>query len=443
MSYQLKISSNEAGPWSAASGKNRISFTIPGVGSTTLPDGYLQFQGTVTNTGGNNYTGELQLRTANEYRYSGACAFVRHAWVESSNLGPIESKRFANLINEAILAYQVSQERQYGQDYSGYRTVWVMDNEFNIRLQLSDLLEMAKSAQVLNLGWTGDLTITLELDTELECFHYTNKPDVVTVPLVDQMGVPGGTVDRLQVNINPLDKNMTGLVKNQMYLLNWNDSVSGVQSQVVTVTSVLRNVATPTDCDVTIDPPMPTGGNPVDLTGISLDHLPAAYQINGYEFSKIDLVLYKPIGVEGPKKLEFMEWHVESDNQPNNETYVKQWNLEPGTTSAILLTPEINPTRGLVAKDTELQYYRNTLNGLDLVDRNIEKRSALYKDRLLNNLPGCVNLSQPTLQGSKMTIVERIPVNGAMNTLQTMIKFNPAPLAKPSYLFKHVPKVIN
>ena len=435
MSYQQKIRSQESGPWSVASGKKQLRFHIPSSGNWEVANSYLVFKGTVDMspiiTYADGYTGRLTFGFddgTDSYKYSsGASVFVRHCWFECESLGKVESKRYANLINEHLAHLQKSQHQIEAQDYFGGQYVQVTNNEFNCRLQLRDLLELPKDEPLLDLEYMGDCVLTLELEiTNANAQFLKYEEPITAVGADDQIGAVGAIEVLVFTAQTPEE---LGLHMGQVYQINWDGSVTGAgQTGQHIITDITYNGG---DATIEISPLL--GNVAEDVTNIeveSVTSLGAGGDIDGVVIDEVDLVTYKPAKPVSKKGLMFREMLVDTDQQLDGLDFHKIWNVEPNVQWAIFMNPKEDQFANL---ESDLAYYRNQINGYDTIDRNTYLRSGLYYDRLIMNVPNLKNLRLP----DRYHVSERMPLNGQMNSLNTHLAYNNLPGNRTAYLFKH------
>lgn len=441
MSYQLKVKSNEAGPWGSTESRY-VSFHINGSGNWELANSYIEFQGEVNMTTyvtyADGYTGVLTFGyrdATNEYDYkSGPAVFVKHCWLEGSRLGKIESKRYANLINEHLADLQKSSNVVESQNYSGGSKVQVVDNLFTVRLQLSDLLELAKDMPLVDLEYMGDCVLTLELEVANSLSQFLKYDSTGSaVPCVDIAGAAASTT--ILTSTIPRREH-TGLHLNQVYTIVWTGSISGVQTSQHIITDIDEVLGS---CFITISPGMVSANPGEDLEDILIQRIIMAPPDTGVDFitlNTVDLVMYKPYGMVKMDKMAFREMLVDTDNQPASANFHKQWFIEPNVEWCIFLNPNDNE---FVNLHQDMERYRNQINGYDTVDRDVYKNSGLYYDRVIMNVP---NLKSLDVISNICHISERMPLNGQMNNLNLNVYYDSAPTARTAYLFKHQQKVM-
>ena len=443
MSYQLKVKSQEAGPWGV--GQSRyVKFHIPGNNNWEIANSYIEFQGQVDMssvvTYANGYTGRLTwgFRDAtDEYNYaSGPAVLVRHAWLESEKLGKVESKRYANRINEHLKFYQRSENESLSQSYSGGTYVQVVNNEFTVRLQLSDLLELAKDMPLVDLEYMGDCVLTLELEVvnaAAQFLKYENQP--TSAVLGDNQ--PGAAAGITVIESAGITREESELHLNQVYQINWDGSVTGAgQTSQHTITNLTTASGV---LQITISPAL---GNALeDVTGISIEEIvltPPDTGVDSLTINVCDLVMYKPYGMVKMDKLQFREMLVDTDNQPDVLDFHKQWVIEPNVESVIFMNPNDDQ---FVNLHQLWQTYRNQINGYDTIDRDVHRNSGLYWDRLIMSIPNVKHLSETFryagVANNRYHISERMPMNGQLNNLNLNIYYGATPGARTAYLFKH------
>jgi hypothetical protein len=450
MSYQLKVKSQEAGPWGVGASRY-VTFRIDGGKSAwEIANSYIEFQGTVTmdevtylSPGpgvAGIYTGQLTygyIDAADSYPYySGPSVFVKHAWMESTNLGKVESKRYANRINEHLASLQKSTFQVFSQNYSGGIKQQITDNQFVCRLQLSDLFELPKDNPLVDLGYMGDVVITLELEVVNENAVFL-KYDNDTLPVDpiacnDQVAPAAGVT---VLTIPGRQREETGLHFNQIYRVLWDN---GVDPQNDTQHKIADFTQVGADLEITIFPALGNDGveNVENIEIGSLDITALTSGVDALVLNTVDLVMYKPFGDVNMPNITFREMLVDTDVFPAVTDYHKQFTVEPNVEKCILMTPKDNQFANL---QQDLQLYRNQINGYDTVDRDVLKNSGLYYDRILMNMPTAKTL---LFQNTRYHLSEKMPMNGLSNSLNVNMQFTNATEAGTSYLFKQQVKTL-
>lgn len=458
MSYQLKVKSEEAGPWGISNAGNLLSryvtFKIQGGASNwEIANSYIEFGGTVnmsTLLPAINYNGQLTfgyVDAVDVYRYSSGCSvFVRHAWMESSNLGKIESKRYANLINEHFASLQKSTQNIKSQDYSGGVFLQIVNNNFICRLQLSDLFELAKELPIVDLNYIGDVTVTLELEVvNDQAIFLKYEPTLLlpadglvaanTYPMDDRANAPDDLNTLLKINGK---RAQSSLHIGQVYRITWTGTLSGNVDQQTKITNITEtNNGGNILLTVTIAPPLTTQDTE-NLTNILFLNLDLAGDQSGVDnlyINNIDLVMYKPLGLVNLPQLSFREMLVDTDILPAVETYHKQFSVEPNVELCIFMHPKENQ---FVNLHQNLLYYRNQINGYDTIDRDVYRSSGLYYDRIISNMSNIQAL--PDI--NTFHISEKMPLNGQYNTLNINTYYTAAVDEGSIYLFKHQQKLL-
>lgn len=437
MSYQQKIKTMEAGPWSVASGKKFATFHIPASGSCELANSYLEFSGTISVpicTYADGYQGQLTFGYVNAtetYEYSsGPAVFVRNCWLECEKLGKVESKRYANIINEQLAHLSKSDADVRSQDYSGGLNLSVVNNAWVARLQLSDLLELAKDEPLIDLEYMGNTTLTLELETgnaNMIFLKYIALPfENVVAPAIPV--APSANITSFTLAPGTTAQSST-LHLNQVYEFSYNSGGAKTDQHVLTSIVDAGGV-----CTVTFTPAM-VNANGAAISAITIQapatFNPLASNTQTFAISEVDLVLYKPFQKIKQDKLTFREWLVDTDNQGTVQNYHKQFNLEPNVQMAKYVGVKDNQ---LVPIVTSIDHYRNQINGYDTVDRDIPLQSGLYFDRIIMNNPNVRKLNMI----DRYDMTELIPMNGESNTLGINLYHTGALAAnRTGYLFKH------
>jgi hypothetical protein len=360
--------------------------------------------------------------------------------VSSDKMGLIEDNRYANIINQHLQTFQkgraeVSSNNYYG---SGNKFV-VVNDEFRIRLPISDVCGMATTPELFNNSYVGKTRFDIELEDKIEVIYQDSENTGREINIVD--GTATTSADELvsvlvysNANNQWTAESLGLILSGQSY--NCSYTLGGAQNQVITVSSVSEDTAN-NKLEITISPPITVATAGEKLTEVKLELI--QLRITGWEITDAYLHQVMPLYTQkAPSSLEFVSYaNPEVSNQSTDKSYVKQWYLTPDVSKVLLITPH---ETSLVSNAETLVDFRNDIDTFSTTNRSVVFQSSLWYDRLISTMDDLKCLSRDNrLNGTKINhIAENIPEDGKTHLLQTRLEYSGSPVPKPVFLYKKV-----
>jgi len=145
--------------------------------------------------------------------------------------------------------------------------------------------------------------------------------------------------------------------------------------------TAIIDVTTPTDIILTFETAYTIPANK-ELTDVFIFGAPELAHVN-WSVTKINLVQAKPLAKQEVKEYVFQTQLLEQVNHPAVNQFRRQVQLEANTD----LVVAINPLAGTFLGFDQYNVYRNSVNGIDTITKDVEishtSNGSLYYDRLL------------------------------------------------------------
>ena len=317
----------------------------------------------------------------------------------------------------------------------------MVNDEFRIRLPISDVCGMATTPELFNNGYVGKTRFDIELEDKIEVI-YQDKENTGREIVIDDGTAT--TSDNELVSVlkytnanNQWTAESLGLIlSGQSYTCAYTTTTGGALKQVITVSSVSEDTAN-NKLNITISPPITVATLGQKITGVKLELI--QLRITGWEITDAYLHQVMPLySQKAPSSLEFVSYaNPEVSNQSTDKSYVKQWYLTPDVSKVLLITPH---ETSLVSNAESLVDFRNDIDTFSTTNRSVVYGSSLWYDRLISNMDNLKCLSRDNrIGGTKINhIAENIPEDGKTHLLQTRLEYSANPVAKPVFLYKKV-----
>ena len=405
----LKIISEQSGPFSRTN--NKVDIKLPAyIGYSDLSKTCLVVKLKLTKSDGT----DLGLYDAVFNTGLDASCLIKNCSIESSNSGMIESIPASNVLttNLNLLSrdFEDLEARRvygYGETYSSTNSQQVgtlLKKKFHgttssaqesyLKIPLKNLFGIAKMKQFPN-SMVGDLTIHIEFEDDLRVINKMFKQ-------VKNFAMNVGNTSPSNTFTNPnsgIPPDSSAFWVGQPVIA-YIDGLGNTKIPRV-ITSINYDTGT-NKAEYTLDSSVAwsatTSNNFVTPGNSNVDDHALQYSV-----SEIDCVVYQ--WILSPKQqqslnskmrkginLQFMTWKAERVNMPNiiaNNTYNRQFDLEPNVVNVFGLMPHIPTTvnaasaQPLLSRFDSASSYRWRLNGVDTTNQDVKPLGWLYNDRLL------------------------------------------------------------
>jgi len=411
MNREIKISSNEGGPFTSS--QNRVSFTIPGNAVYDMSQAYINLNTTFTPQENETVSGNgvyiLDLHwasTDNNHPQFFNSSVVKNCSISSARNGQIENIRRVDLLSNILKTYNSSMQEQKGrayksasqniepvneQQYSIYRDINKLgnvkskaNNNASIKIMLSDLFDFCFQADELDTNKTGDLRVDLELNMDkLQAKQRMPTAQLSTGSLAFNDLTTAGDLNTVttKVAFETLDQSpyYTGL----KVQISATGAGTGPPPAIANARAVVETITQNANGTLTLTfennwGNLPAGGGSyIDVQVSDVEDLASAsVNVNFAEIVLLDLAKNSSDFDE----IEYCTYSTEETNGNGLTSYQNQFQVEPEADALVVIHP-MNEN-GLIAKGGTFASHRIRQDQVDLTDRNVETDSPLYYDRI-------------------------------------------------------------
>lgn len=339
--------------------------------------------------------------------------------------------------NAPLDVTQITLTKVFGSDTSTRNDIFKVGNTISI---VGNTLNLLRTISNVTFNGTNNAvltipTITIPATTNANALVLTQtaaNPRTGFVNLQNTGAQPADVSQLFYVTATYPNANLnTNTVYNLIYNIQ-DGATTTVYVEQIRIKSVAVNPNDAIQTLVTLQHPLsnqiPGGGL---ATGMSLINIPE--QVD-YSIDDIELILSKPFKYNIPNQFNYITYGLEMVNMDAVSDFRKQFEIQANCSEIYILSP----TSTLVSVRDNMSSYRNSINGFDRTDRDVDVSlfGPLYMDTLVNCLPDLRNLEPFNGDDQVFIVPERMPETGKENVIAVRQRFSQAATAKVLYVFK-------
>jgi hypothetical protein len=421
MDKYIKINSVQGGDFKSS--QNLVDFTVPSsMGVVNLRDSYVNLNVKVnvvesnTDAGVGVYCAGVQWKkgTNTHNPHFTNSAIVKNCNIKSALKGQIENIRRIDQLSQLLATYGRTLAEQQSYSYLNANQIvnpinkqhWTIYREINktgsaisrdldicpVQISLADLFDFCKAGQEVDLSKMGDMRLHLELnvdklepvqrmttDDELADKNLKNMQNVITVGDTNQvesfclytngLGLsPFYVGQKVKINATHTDGGASNISDETRIITSITHDVNGSLggrkgALLITFNNSWGNlVAGKQYTDVTLTP------ESFDLNASTI------------EINMAEIVIKRVGNPAGVSQIAYDTFSTEQTNGNGLNSFQSQYQVEPDATNLLIMFPD--EQTDIISHNPNINSFRLRINNEDCTDREIQKYSPLYYDRL-------------------------------------------------------------
>ena len=425
LNQKVKLQVLQAGAFSST--KNRLDFLIPAGGVIDMTKSFINVNMSLDGNGTSVHVCDLEFTdNAQSKQLVDNSLLVKNIDVSSAKLGMIESIRRSDVLRSTLKQYEEDLSEKLSKSHlslaaaksknkfalSPFRILRTdadpREIDHDVRLNLKDVLGCG-AINALDMDKLGQTRISLECNFDkLVPAQNLSSTDTAWTDIGggttalgamnDQPNVPATSLSNLittkTYQIEEFQSQCPFFVGQEITVSSKKNGGAAVVSAAVKITAITHNVAN-LALYITTDTTWITGlnGTTDDLTEIKVlgTDVTPTLRINSAE-----IVLSYNSSNQAPSSYQIVTYKEEEDNGGNRTTHNHQYQVEPEVMACIFSFPPDNST----VSNLGYSNYRIAVNNKMQTDRNIDRESSLYYDRInryfqnKGQTVGCLNEKQ-------------------------------------------------
>lgn len=404
MDKVIKINSRQGGPFNQS--QNLVDFTIPDDGNYDMDKSFVNIHAKVSVDSSNDgcvynyqtyYKTEAGLRSDND---TDNLALVRNVNFSTSRMGQLENIRRVDILRQNLKNMAESVDDKNGKLHkkfnqpttrSGYvvgpglelhgegSVASTYQDTFAIQIPMSDLLNLGRD--VLPMDKMGEGRLHLELWADKwgveQVFASGDTMISAEYQAFKDVSVEGAiNILTTQHAFKRLEDSPYWVSQALQFSGTGAGGASSPSNEKRKITAIEYNEDG--TLQLFLDSPLATLTSGQSITGITCDGV--NYVDANLNFTFAELVLQKTNDTVPSGNLTYTTWTTEEDNGNGLTSFQKQYLVEPNAVNVLCFFPDDNT--GLMSINDDIEKYRLRIDNADTTDRDVEKNSPLYYDRL-------------------------------------------------------------
>jgi len=405
LNQKVKLQVQQSGSFNSR--KNRLDFLIPSGGVIDMSKSYININTSIDGDGTS-----IHVLNVNFTDMGGTSMLhdnsilVKNIDVSSSKIGMLESIRRSDVLRSSLNQYSQDTDTKLSKSHlsmassvssrkiglSPYRILRTdaasKEIDHDLRIDLSSILGCG-SISSLDMDKLGQTRISMECNFDkLSVGQYLGASDGAWTDTTD--GVLGLMDDAPNVPQTELSSLITAkkyqfeefqnacpfYVGQEIKISSKKNGAGAVLSAAVQITNITYNIGN-LSLYLSTNTPWITGlnGSTDDLTEIKVV---GTDESGTLRINSAEIVLCYNSSSEAPSNYEIITYKEQEDNGGNRLSHNHQYQLEPEIMAVVVSFPNDNS----ILSDLPFDNYRCAVNNKRLTDRQIERASPLYYDRI-------------------------------------------------------------
>ena len=409
MNREIKLQANQGGPFTAA--QNRVSFTLPPSGVYDLSNSYINLNlemnvvenETASGTGIYNMDLEWTHGGATEAPKFNNVSLVKNA-VMRTGVGSVENIRRVDVLKQLLMTYKTTFEENSSKSYFASNQLAMPHTSFHsaiyrdlvkegtvksknnniapVKIPLGDIWDFCFQAEEFDAAKALGATMELELNIDRVSAVHRSNLDFASDELkkfedITATGDANTVVTKAKTTSLLQSPYHTGQ-KLKISATHTDGGGSNITDKEVVIASISRDTTTGA-ISLTFEQNwgnLAVGKEYSDITIVK--ETPASSSVS-FNFAEI-VVVALPKSSSDIDIIEYSTFSTEETNGNNLESFQNLYQVEPACDGVVIAFP--NSTDDLVSRLAGLQSFRLRLDNEDLTDRDVERDSPLYYDRI-------------------------------------------------------------